>query len=198
MDYKVNKINDIDINVVDDAWNSVEAGVLVSNDDGSKASLKTEFKLAYDDNGDLYFLYDIDDANPRVTMSDYNAPIYEEETVEFFFATERNLKNYLELEWNAIDGVFAANIDNDLEGHTTIHFIEKNPITSNVIKRAGGYYIVGKIDRSAFKGPMDKWLFNAYRIKRREDDSMILFAYSPTFVEQFHKPNYFVELEFVK
>ncbi len=57
---------------------------------------------------------------------------------------------------------------------------------------------MGLIDKSAFKGAMDNWLFNAYRIKRRDDNSMILSAFSPTFVENFHKPDRFANLVFAE
>ena len=198
LEYRVERVEGMDISAIDDKWADIAPGVLVDNADGSKADLSTTFKLAYSESGDLYFYYDIEDSAPRVTMSGYNEPIYDEETVEFFFATERDLRDYLEVEFNVIGGVFAANIDNDLMGHTTIHFIKDNPIESHVIERDGGYYIVGRIDASAFKVEMDEWLFNAYRIKRREDNSMILSAFSPTFIEQFHRPNYFVKLVFVR
>ena len=190
-------VEDIDVTKVDAAWDGIEGGVLLDNANAGVAEHRTEFKLAYNKAGDVYFLYDMDDEHPNCTMAGYNNPIYDEETVEFFFATESNLRDYLELEWNIIGGVFAANIDNDLEGHTVLHFIEDNPVISHVIPREGGYYIVGKIKAEAFKGKAEgTWLFNAYRIKRREDNSMILSAYSPTFIEQFHRPNYFVQLEF--
>ena len=86
MEYAVQKVDNIEITRVDDVWNGIEAGVLVDNADGSEAELRTEFKLAYNGNGDLYFLYDVEDPHPNVTMTEYNSDIFDEETV----ASENN------------------------------------------------------------------------------------------------------------
>lgn len=196
-EYVVSKTDNIDIERVDEIWSSIERGQLVDNASGGEAEPRAEFSLAYSEEG-LYFLFDVTDSAPKATMKEYNAPIYDEEAVEFFFATKKDLKDYLEVEFNAVGGVFAAHIDNDLKGHTSINFIEKNPIKSKVIAKDGGFYVVGLINKSAFKGEMDNWLFNAYRIKRRDDNSMILSAFSPTFVENFHKPDRFANLVFAE
>ena len=196
-EYVVSKTDNIDIERVDERWSSIERGQLVDNASGGEAEPRAEFSIAYSEEG-LYFLFDVTDGAPKATMKEYNAPIYDEEAVEFFFATKKDPKDYLEVEFNAVGGVFAAHIDNDLKGHTSINFIEKNPIKSKVIAKDGGFYVVGLINRSAFKGEMDNWLFNAYRIKRRDDNSMILSAFSPTFVENFHKPDRFANLVFAE
>lgn len=195
--YTVVKKNGIDVNTIDEKWKGIERGVLVDNVSGAKSEFHTEFSLAYDDGG-IYFLFDVDDSSPKATMKGYNEHIYNEEVVELFFATEKNLKDYLEVEFNAVGGVFAAHIDNDLLGHTKINFIEKNPILSKVIAKDNGFYVVGRIDKCAFKGDMTNWLFNAYRIKRNEENGMILSAFSPTFVPNFHKPDFFANLIFAE
>ena len=197
-EYTVVKTDGIDITVIDEKWKGIERGILVDNEDGRRADYHTEFSLARDDSGNLYFLFDVDDSLPKATMKGYNEPIYDEEAVEFFFATEKDLKDYLEVEFNAVGGVFAAHIDNDLNGHTKINFIEKNPIRSKVIAKDNGFYVVGRIDKSAFKGDMTNWLFNAYRIKRREDNGMILSAFSPTLIPNFHRPDFFANLVFAE
>lgn len=196
-EYRVVNVGDIDVTGIDDKWQNIQEESLVDNTDGGKSGFKTTFRLCYTDNA-LYFMFDVDDINPKSTMTGYNEPIYDEEAVEFFFASTCDKRDYLELEFNHIGGVFAANIDNDLKGHTHINFIKNNPVVSNIILKDNGFYVVGRVGRNTFKGDFDKWLFNAYRIKRDENNGMILSAFSPTYQDNFHKPDYFAELTFVK
>lgn len=179
-------------------WNSIEPMVLLHNLDGKKAKFLTIAKLAYNNDGLLY-KFECQEDKINCTMTGYNEPIYNEETVEFFLATTNDKKRYLELEWNGIGGVFCANINNDLNGSTTIDFIDHNIISSKWNKTADGWSVEGAVPKSLFEGKMgDSWIFNAYRIKRNPDNSMYQMAFSPTLEPAFHRPNYFVKLIFSK
>lgn len=196
MRYEIEKISEKNYKNVD--FSKLKNAGLVNNNGDGSVPYQTLFWLAYNDDG-IIFQFECEDDCPKCTMTEYNEPIWEEETVEFFMATDNDLHNYLELEWNALNTTFCANIYNDLVGNTTIDYVKENIIESNVEQTKSGWIVKGFIPKELFKGEMTgEWRFNAYRIKRREDNSMILMAYSPTLVEAFHIPNMFGKLIFKK
>lgn len=196
MMYNIKKTTEIELKKIN--WENVEPMQLVNNDGSENCEYSTKAYLLYNDNG-IFFRYVCEDDKINATMTEYNAPIYEEETVEFFFSQDCDPHNYLELEWNAVGGVFCAEVYNDLNGNTSLKYVNENIISTEITPLKDGYWTVqGYIPKALFKKPLSgEWLFNAYRIKRRKDNSMILSAYSPTFIENFHKPNYFSRLNFV-
>lgn len=183
--------------VQDVNFDDIEGIKLVDNSDGAAAAYDTIAKLAYNDEG-IFFQFECQDDKINATMCGYNEPIYDEETVEFFISSGGDISQYLELEWNAIGGVFCANIDNDMKGSAKINFVKDNIIQSAVMHNGTNWSVIGFLPKSLFDGELaGEWRFNAFRIKRREDNSMVLMAYSPTFVENFHKPISFARLIFV-
>lgn len=195
MIYKVKKTNEVLLQNVN--FSEVEPTYLVSNDNESEVLYKTAFRLLYNDEG-IFFKFDVEDDYINCTMSGYNEPIYDEETVELFISSTGQLTNYLELEWNAIGGVFCANVENDLCGHTKLNFVKENILKTEIFAEKFGYSIRGFIPKSLFTNDklVGEWKFNAYRIKRDEKKDMLLYAYSPTIEPNFHKPSMFATLIF--
>lgn len=194
MRYDIIRVNATKLQDVD--FDAIEGMSLVDNSDGAKAAYDTIAKLAYNDEG-IFFQFECQDDRINATMCGYNEPIYDEETVEFFISSGGDISQYLELEWNAIGGVFCANIDNDMQGTAKINFVKDNIIQSAVIADGANWRVIGFLPKSLFDSELTgEWRFNAFRIKRREDNSMVLMAYSPTFVENFHKPISFARLIF--
>ena len=182
---------------IDVNWSQISELALVSNDGKSEVEYKTTCRMCYNTNG-ILFKFDVEDDKINCVMTGYNEPIYDEETVEFFIQPTSDMRKYVELEWNGIGGVFLANIDNDLNGTAAINFVEKNIVQSDIYGEDKGWSVLGFMPKSLFDAEMTgEWKFNAYRIKRRADDSMILLAYAPTLEETFHKPDKFAVLKFL-
>ena len=178
-------------------WDCIPEINLSSNDGCSIVEHKSCCKMCYNSDG-ILFKFLVHDDKINCTMSGYNQPIYDEETVELFFQPTEDPHNYIELEWNGIGGVFAANIFNDLNSKTDISFISENVIKSDIFADDEGWSVFGFIPKSIFAADLSgEWKFNAYRIKRRQDNSMILYAFSPTIEPAFHKPNKFATLKFL-
>ena len=76
-------------------------------------------------------------------MRKYNAPIYNEETVELFIQPTQDKTHYIEFEWNGIGGVFCAQVTNDLKGSTSLDFMQKNIIDSKIYATEYGWIVQG-------------------------------------------------------
>lgn len=195
MGYSIKKVNADSSSEVD--WDALPMASLVANN-GESPAYQTDFQMCRNDDK-IMFRFICEDDTVRATMREFNAPIYEEETVEFFIASEGDLKRYLELEINALGTVFLANVYNDLQGKTVLEYIGDNCVKAHIEQDGEGadWVAYGELPAKLFKGSFDEvWSFNAYRIKRTPEGDMILMAYSPTFVDNFHKPQYFVDLVF--
>ena len=182
---------------VDVDWNSIKAFSLISNDGVSEALYKTQCRMCYNENG-ILLKYEVHDDKINCAMTNYNDPIYDEETVELFIQPTDDMHSYLEVEWNGIGGVFLSNIDNDLKGTTKTLFVDDNIVKSDIYGEDFGWSVLGFLPKSLFSAPMmGEWRFNGYRIKRKPDNSMYLYAFSPTIEERFHIPEKFAVLKFV-
>lgn len=179
-------------------WNGILPMVLTANDGSGEAQFKTICKMAYNEDG-IFFRFEAEDDKIQCTMTEYNAPIYDEEPVEIFLQPDKDdLTHYTEFEWNAIGGVFAAKVTNDLKGKTSLDFYKQNIIDSKIFAMENGWKIQGFLPKELFdKELVGEWKFNAYRIKRRKDNSMILMSYSNTIAENFHIPAKFATLKFI-
>lgn len=177
-------------------WKKILPISLTKNDASGKIPYKTFCYLAYNDKG-IFFRIESEDDKINCTMTGYNEPIYDEEVVELFFQSTDDKTHYMEFEWNAIGGVFSAEIYNDLKGNTTIDFTKENIIDSKVFAMPNGWRVQGFLPKELFKGELSgEWMFNAYRIKKDADNSQILMSYSNTIEDAFHRPFKFAKLKF--
>lgn len=194
MVYNVKKTDAKSFREVD--WSKVDRLELSANDGVSETNYPTACQLCYNELG-MFFNYMVTDDHVNCTMTGYNEHIWEEETVELFLQSLDTPKRYLELEWNGIGAVFCANIDNDLAGTADIDWIDENIMESEVFAEDYGWSVRGFIPRALFEGEFGgEWKFNAYRIKRRADKSMMLFAYRPMIDDYFHDPLKFATMTF--
>jgi hypothetical protein len=83
------------------------------NDNSSPEREHTAMRVWYDDEA-LYLGWKCRDADIQATFTNRDSHFWEEEVVEFFL-TSKNLNRYFELQWNPLNGVFDAIIDNDLD-----------------------------------------------------------------------------------
>lgn len=177
-------------------WKKVEPIALTMNDGKSKTDYATTCYLMYSDEG-IFFRFEVGDDHINCTMRGYNMPIYEEETVELFIQPTADPTHYMEFEWNGIGGVFCAEVTNDLKGTTTLRFEPENILDSKIYAIPSGWAVQGFLPKKLFAAPFEgAWRFNAYRIKRRQDKSMILLSYNNTLIDYFHQPDMFAQLTF--
>lgn len=195
MSYSIKKVNVEKYSNVE--WDCIPMASLVAND-GETPKYQTDFQICR--NADkLMFRFTCEEDTVRATMTEFNAPIYDEETVELFLSSEGDLSNYLEVEVNALGAVFLANVHNDLNGNTKLDYVQENCVNAVIEKDeySADWTAYGELPSKLFKGSFDGvWSFNAYRIKRTPDGAMVLMAFSPTFEDNFHKPQYFDNLVF--
>lgn len=196
IEYIINKVPAKKAKDID--WSLIPQITLSDNATAASAEYPAYANLVYNDDA-MLFRFVVYDDKVNCSMTGYNMPIYEEETVEFFFSSGGDLSKYLELEWNGIGGVFCANVINDMVGGTELEYFKDNIITDEILCKGDHWIVQGEIPKELFEGKFDgEWRFNAYRIKRRADNSMILEAYSPTFEDAFHRPLKFAKLKFNK
>lgn len=193
MDYVVKRATADSAQTVN--WNSIPTATLMLNS-GGEPPYRTAMQLCT--NGDkLLFRFEVEDDVIKATLTQFNAPLYEEEVVELFIADTHNIHNYLELEINALGAVFLAQISYDVQGRKQINCVSKNCVNAE-ITHIGKYWIAyGELPLKLFEGePSGKWRFNAHRIKRQENNDWILMSYSPTYQDTFHIPQRFATLTF--
>src|SRR5882672_11454693 len=172
------------------------------NLDGSSSAFKTEARALYDDNF-LYFSFRCPDSNIWATFKRRDEHLWEEEVVEVFLQADPNQSSYIELEvnplgtmldirkplhyesWNSqklewgiqlfgtVDGK-----DNDKEWTCEIAIPMEDIVTArNLPPRVG-----------------ERWRLNLYRVEKLPTPA--LFAWSPTFKDDFHIPSMFGEIVF--
>lgn len=187
-EYKIGFIDDAPLEQVDfsKAWR----GVLVDNNGGGQAAYKTEFRLLKSEKY-IYFYFDCEDDNAKCTLNGYNQPLYDEEVCELFFSPQGG-NRYFEFEINALNANFCAMIDHGNDGNV-INFCDVNPAETIVLRDKANWRAVGRIALNAI-GDGEAWHFNAYRIKRDENNDMILSAFSNTDEPNFHMPERFGKL----
>lgn len=179
-------------------WKQIETMQLTANCGDGSALYKTRCYLAYNDRG-IFYRFEVEDDKINCTMTEYNAPIYNEETVELFIQPTQDKTHYMEFEWNGIGGVFCAEVINDLKGHTSLDFTPKNILDSKIYATEYGWIVQGMLPAELFKAQFGgEWRFNAYRIKRDKDKNAILLSYNNTIIDYYHLPDKFAFLKFEK
>ena len=177
-------------------WKQTCAMSLTSNNGDGSVPYQTKCYLAYNKKG-IFFRFEVCDDNINCTMTEYNAPIYDEETVELFMQSTGDKTQYLEFEWNGIGGVFCAKVNNFLNGKTSLDFNKVNIIDSKIYAAEYGWIVQGFLPAQLFEGEMQgEWRFNSYRIKRGADGSQILLSYNNTIEDNYHLPDMFAVLKF--
>ncbi len=179
-------------------WKQTDIMWLTANCGDGSALYKTKCCLAYNDKG-IFYRFEVEDDKINCTMRKYNAPIYNEETVELFIQPTQDKTHYMEFEWNGIGGVFCAQVTNDLKGSTSLDFMQKNIIDSKIYATEYGWIVQGMLPAKLFNAKFEgEWKFNAYRIKKDKNDEQILLSYSNTIVPNYHIPDKFAVLKFEK
>ncbi len=185
------------------------------NDDAGREREHTEVRFWYDDEG-LYLGWKCRDVDIQATFTNRDDHLWEEEVVEFF-VTPKSLNSYFEFEWNPLNAVFDASVENNLDekgvskkyrgewGYTArgLKHAVKVKGTVNDSSDRDEYWQVeirlpfADLGKSAPKSK-EVWRANFYRYNRTKGMPLELLSWSPARLPGFHQPTRFGYLEFGK
>ena len=155
--------------------------------------------LLWDENY-LYVAFDCIDDYIKASMTDYNQLLYEEDVVEIFIDDDGDKKTYLEIEVNPNNAVLHYEIHNKCGYNLQFARIEQT-IISAVKRETGRTFYEIAIPMGEFINPICAGLkcnFNLYRIDRGEDGIDEYTAFSPTGEVNYHRPECFAVIEFMR
>lgn len=170
---------------------------------GTDPTLATSVEAFWSDCA-LYFRFTCVDDYIRATMTGRDDPIYKEDVVEVFLSETGSLSEYKEFELSPTNVQFDARIRNDRGTLTVKTEWDAQGWKTQVysVENGGGWTCVWEIPFAVFSGgvpfPGDVWLMNCYRIDRGKNGIDQYQAWSPTGAKQFHVPDKFGRLRFVK
>ena len=204
------------------AWQKAEPLRLVDVIDLNRTehSRGTEVRMLWDGNA-LYMLFTSADPDVWSTLTDRDAPLYEEEVIEIFIDPDSNGRNYVEISVNPVNALFDMLVPGDGSGGIA----EWNPELSTAVSVAGSANDPNDIDQSwtvelalpwetlntqlldvtRFQEapPLigDLWRFNFYRYERLRENGLPTgvvqySAWSPTGEINFHVPALFGAVTF--
>jgi hypothetical protein len=188
----------IDGELNDAVWKDAAPVVLRGSFDGRQPSLRTEARLAYDDQH-LYVAFDVEDPDVWGTFRKRDEPIYEQEVVEIFLDANADGRTYNEMQVSPhnvnFDAYFPARRQGmDLSwdsGMTTA--VKVRGTVDNPADRDEGWRVEMRIPFARLaevpnlppkKG--ERWRFNLYRLEHVGRQQVEGQSFSPLFVGDFH------------
>lgn len=195
---RVRKAPVIDGVLDDAAWKDAAPVRLVGSFDGRPASLRTEARLAYDDQN-LYVAFDMDDPDVWGTLLQRDAKIYEEEVVEIFLDANADGRTYNELEVSPHNTIFDAYFPARRQGMDLSWdsgmktAVKVRGTLDNPADRDEGWSVEMQIPFAKLaevphvpprKG--ERWRFNLYRLEHPGRGPAEGQAFSPLFMGDFH------------
>lgn len=187
-------------------------GDFVLADGSGEPQLPTELKLCWDLEN-LYLAFVAVDTDIWGTMREHDAPIYEEEVVEAFLSSGRDVTKYYEFEWSPHNVFFDAKVQCPESGDRSRMKVE---VAWDCIGHRSAVHVVGTLDKrddidqqwtveAAIpfsqigrdgKAPIEGevWRANFYRIDRAGEGEFS--CWSPTLAMNFHVPARFGTLVF--
>lgn len=184
------------------SWEQLDTVNLVQTLDGSPPRLQTEVQLAYDDYS-LYIRYECEDDHVVANMLNRDDPLYEEDVVEIFIDRAGTGERYYEFELSPLNTLFDAEIAwRDGKRFDIRTEWDADGIKTKVqpSSREGYFNYLLTIPLHNF-GPLPEpgeiWRMNLYRIDDDVEGARHYWAWSPTGLINFHRPNRFGKLIFV-
>ncbi|QHW35181.1 hypothetical protein GZH47_19505 [Paenibacillus rhizovicinus] len=182
-------------------WSELEAIGLTEVVTGARPALATSVRACWTD-ADLRFRFECEDDHVAARMTGHDDPLYEEDVVEIFLDETGDGMEYYELEVSPLNVVFDALVRNDLQGSIEAD-LDWHPagMTTSVTEAEGGRVYEVRIPMLNFKRmPVEGtvWRWNAYRIDEDRQGVRHYWAWRPTGAVNYHRPQYFGALSFVK
>ena len=149
---------------------------------------------------ELRVLFHAVDTHAWATMTERDAPLYEEEVVEVFLDPVGDLESYFEIEVNPLNAVLDLVLRKNRSGYVKDFAWQCEGLRTAVAKSATGWSVDMAIPfRSLTATPPtagDCWRVNFCRIDRPPGVPRELSAWSPTGRANFHTPERFGILQF--
>lgn len=188
-------------------WKWIKPIPLVNNL-GHEARFATWVKAAWFDTH-LYLAFWGEDTDPWSKFVAHDDPLYRQEVFEVFFCPDGNLDRYYEIEWNPNDVVFDGKIqwvNGERRLDVTWHAEGMKSVT-NIERDADGkpgawsceaaipFACIDWLEHPPYAD--ERWRVNFFRIDMPNHDiPQELYAWSPTGIANFHKPEFFGEMVF--
>ncbi len=186
------------------AWQELQPVRFADAITGAAPKQGTEVRAAWDDD-ELRLLFVAEDADPWATMTQRDAPLYEEETVEVFVDPVGDFESYFEIEVNPLGTVLDLVLRKSRSGYKSDRAWDCHGLRTLVRTHAEGWSVEMAIPfASVTNSPPragSRWRANFCRIDRPSRDGSLpreLTAWSPPLRASFHTPERFGVIEFAK
>ena len=180
-------------------WRDLRGILLRETITGANPAQETVVKLAWDA-ADLRVLFHAADQHIWATMTERDAPLYEEEVVEVFLDPGGDLASYFEIEVNPLNTVLDLVLRRNRSGCVKNFAWQCEGLRTAVNRSAGAWTTELAIPFRALTSVTPnvgtRWRVNFFRIDRPPDRERELSAWSPTGSGTFHRPERFGVLEF--
>jgi hypothetical protein len=180
-------------------WPELPAFMLRENSTGASPQQATKLQLGWSPD-ELRVLFHCDDARPWATMTERDAPLYEEEVVEVFLDPLGDFAAYFEIEVNPLNAVLDLALRRNRSGYLRDFSWRCDALRTAVRVTAASWTAELAIPfRSVAAEPprrRDRWRGNFFRIDRPLNVPRELSAWSPTARATFHMPQRFGVIEF--
>ena len=187
-----------------DPWRMIAAVHFCDAVTGAAPKQGTEVRAVWNDH-EWRLLFIADDTDPWATMTERDAPLYEEETVEVFLDPVGDLESYYEIEVNPLGTVLDLVLRKSRSGYKADRGWQCEGLRTLVRRHAGGWSAEIAIPFASVTNspprPGSQWRANFCRIDRPSRDGSLpreLTAWSPPLRASFHTPERFGVIEFAE
>ncbi len=160
----------------------------------------TWFKTAWNER-ELRVVFHAGDIDPWATLTQRDAPLYQEEVVEIFLDPVGDLASYFEIEVNPLNAVCDLVLRKTRSGYRKDFAWNCEGLVTRVTQQPGSWTTEISIPFAGIAPgapvPGTSWRSNFFRIDRPKNSPRELSAWSPTGRENFHVPQRFGWLDFV-
>jgi hypothetical protein len=183
-------------------WTEIERVNLLEAVSGGAPKQGTSVRTAWSDN-EWRIFFECNDQDPWATMTERDAPLFKEETVEVFFDPVGDLEGYFEIETNPLGALLDIVFRKSRSGYKGDWAWNCEGLRAAVQTFNGGWSAELAIPFASVAEPPvagTEWRVNFCRIDRPSRDGALpreLSAWSAPMRESFHTPERFGVMEFV-
>ena len=184
------------------AWRSILPVELKEAVTGAAPAQGTFVRAGWSDD-EWRILFECDDADPWATMTERDAPLFKEETVEVFFDPVGDLESYYEVEVNPLGTILDIVFRKIRSGYRGDWAWNCEGLRTKAMLTSSGWVTELAIPFSSVAAAKPEigscWRVNFCRIDRPSRDESLpreLSAWSPPLRESFHTPERFGIVEF--
>lgn len=182
-------------------WEAVEGVELTHTVHGGAPRLRTVVRICRTDEC-LHFRFECEDDHTVATYTDRDDPIYREDVVEIFVDEEGKGTHYKEYEFSPRNVIFDALVVKEPGQSPQVNTTwDHEGLRSTVSVTEDGIvvYEIGMPVAAFGKPPVSgtEWRINLYRIDDDRQGERHYWAWSPTGLVNFHRPDKFGTLRFL-